>query len=297
MGKLRFVVLLGLVAVLSSSCRSFSTLSESDSLESLSPAIQQKLKSCGSQMTIKQYNELLELSDISNFTDYRDAARRSKEVAEIFSKAKDRRGIFASMYVEITQESVASSSRGAYKDSEMAGALVLGFARRYLGPLHDYLLNKPVIAEWQAYYQLAEDCKASDLRILGSGVNTHLTFDLPNTVDEIQAPGSFEADFLKFGEILIEKKKQSTDLLQAQQNVYAADFFDGFFLGKGVDKIFGAGSASYVGFRAIRAEAWANGQTLQKPLVRKVAQGAIHAAWVARQQILRLVPQSQPPEN
>jgi hypothetical protein len=275
------------------SCRS--TQSELRSEEG--PQVPAKLKTCGSQMTPALYQELLTLSDISDFNDYRDAAPRTKRVAEIFAEAKDRHGIFASMYVEITQESVGSSSRGAYEDSRLAGELVLGFARRYLGPLHDYLLDRPVIKEWQAYYDLARDCKASDLRILGSGVNTHLTFDLPHTVAEIQAPASFEGDFTKFGEILIQKKKASTDLLASQQNVYAADFFDGFFLGKGVDKLFGAGSASYVGFRAIRAEAWHNGRTLQNPALKKIAEASIQSAWIARQQILKLVPNSTAPKN
>jgi hypothetical protein len=254
-----------------------------------------KMQRCGSQMTLEQYQELLVLSDISDFTDYVDAENRTKRIAEIFAAAKDRRGIFASMYVAITQESVGSSHRGAYQDSQLAGALVLGFARRYLGPLHDYLSDKSVINEWQTYFTLAEDCAASDLRILGSGVNTHLTFDLPNTVAAIKAPASFEEDFKKFGDILIQKKQASTDLLAQQQHVYAADFFDGFFLGKGIDQLFGKGAAADVGFRAIRAEAWFNGRNLQDPQLRSATDHAIHAAWLARQGILRLVPASQAP--
>ena len=274
------------------SCRSTKSQLQSEIGAQEVPA---KLKRCGSHMTKEQYQELLSLSNISQFNDFREAAPRTKRVAEIFAEAADRHGIFASMYVEITQESVGSSSRGAYENSELAGALVLGFARRYLGPLHDYLLDRPVIAEWKAYYDLTEQCDASDLRILGSGVNTHLTFDLPHTVDEIKAPASFEGDFNKFGEILIEKKKASTDLLAKQQQVYAADFFDGFFLGKGVDRLFGAGAASYVGFRAIRAEAWFNGRNLQNPTLRGATEAAIHSAWVARQQILRVIPHSRAP--
>ncbi len=283
---------LGALALFSlNACRSTQSQLQSE----IGREVPAKLRTCGSQMTPAQYQELLKLSDISDFYDYRDAAPRTKRVAEVFAEAKDRHGIFASMYVEITQESVGSSSRGAYQDSRLAGELVLVFARRYLGPLHDYLLDRPVIKEWQAYYDLTEDCQASDLRILGSGVNTHLTFDLPHTVDEIKAPASFEADFNKFGEILIQKKKASTDLLASQQNVYAADFFDGFFLGKGVDRLFGAGSAAYVGFRAIRAEAWHNGRTLQNPALRGIAEASIHSAWLARQQILKLVPASKAP--
>ena len=272
-------------------CRS----GQSELRSEIGPQVPAKLKICGSLMTPAQYQELLKLSDISDFHDYHDAAPRTKRVAEVFAEAKDRHGIFASMYVAITQESTASSSRGAYEDSRLAGELVLGFARRYLGPLHDYLLGRPVIKEWQAYYDLARDCNSSDLRILGSGVNTHLTFDLPHTLAEIKAPSSFERDFTQFGEILIQKKKDSTDLLADQQHVYAADFFDGFFLGKAIERIFGPGSASHIAFRAIRAEAWHNGRMLQNPALRSLAEGSIQSAWLARQKILQFVPGSKAP--
>ena len=287
------LVALGISLFCVSGCRTTDSHVRAAKSEAVAMEIPAKLKTCGSQMTLDQYRELLALSDISNFDNYLDAGPRTKRIAEVFAAAKDRRGIFASMYVEITQESVGSSSRGAYQDSRLAGALVLGFARRYLGPLHDYLLDKPVLAEWKTYYDLAQDCDASDLRILGSGVNTHLTFDLPHTVDEIKAPASFEGDFIKFGDILIQRKKASTDLLAAQQHVYASDFFDGFFLGKDTDKIFGTGTASNIGFRSIRAEAWFNGRNLMYPERRALTEAAIHAAWLTRQGILALIPGSR----
>ena len=297
-GHLRILGAIGLCLIGVAGCRatgSHGTFVSSVNLGAQDLQVPAKLKTCSSEMTVDQYRELLALSDISNFDNFLDAAPRTKRIAEVFASAKDRRGIFASMYVEITQESVGSSNRGEYQDSRMAGALVLGFARRYLGPLHDYLMDKPVIPEWQTYYDLAQDCGASDLRILGSGVNTHLTFDLPNTVDEIKAPATFQADFVKFGDILIKQKKASTDLLAAQQHVYASEFFDGFFLGKNIDAIFGAGMASNIGFHAIRAEAWFNGQRLEDTSLRAATEEAIHAAWLARQDILRLIQNSRAP--
>lgn len=260
------------------------------------------LATCGSSMTQAQYEELLTLSDVAMFTDFRDAARRSERVAEIFAEAKDRRGIFASMYVEITKESVGSSVRGEYGDNVKAGELVKRFAERYFEPLHAYLLGgaesidaKPtVVWEWRKYYDLAEDCRTSDLRVLGTGVNNHMTMDLPYALSEIGAPKSFEADFMKFGNILILKKRQSTDLLETQQNVYAAAFFDLFFLGKVIDGLFPKGTAATWGFQLIRAEAWRNGMSLQVPALQGATWLGIRSAWTSRQGVLALMPHSDP---
>lgn len=260
---------------------------------------------CGSKMTQSQYEELLDLSDVKTFTDFRDAARRSERIAEVFAEAKDRRGIFASMYVEITKESVGSSVRGEYGDNVKAGELVKRFADRYFEPLHGYLLNgaegalaagkkHPVNWEWQKYYDLAEDCRTSDLRLLGTGVNNHMTMDLPYALSEIGAPKSFEADFMKFGNILILKKRESTNLLVTQQNVYAAAFFDLFFVGKAIDGHFPKGTAATWGFQLIRAEAWRNGMSLQIRALEQATWVGIRAAWGARQGLLALMPHSNP---
>jgi hypothetical protein len=287
-----------LIAAFHASCSTLQTPTKlSEDALSEQARVANKLNKCGSKMTVAHYQELLRLTDNGTFLSYELAAPRSRRIAEIFAEAKDRRGIFASMYVEITDESVGSSSRGEYQDVARSKALVYRFAQRYFGPLHDYLLDKPLIKEWDAYYKLAEDCGSSDLRVLGTGVNTHMTFDLPYTLWEIGAPPSFEADFVKFGEILIERKQASTDLLRKQQNVYAAEFFDGYWLGTTVNQAFGEGLSAKIGFRAIRAEAWHNGQVLSDPKTQKWGADSINAAWNVRQGVLRAVKNSQPPKT
>jgi Family of unknown function (DUF5995) len=256
------------------------------------------LGSCGAKTSQKQYQELLSLSDIKTFNNYKEAEYRSYRIAELFAEAKDRRGIFASMYVEITKESVGSSARGEYQNSQKATELVKRFADRYFEPLHAYLLSGAKIpqsstkidSKWQEYYRLAEDCNASDLRILGTGVNNHMTYDLPLSVYEIGASPNFKDDFMKFGSILIQKKRQSTNLLISQQNTYAAEFFDLFVFGKAVDVLFPKGTAATWGFQLIRAEAWFNGMNLYQNFA--FTNGSIHAAWTARQALLATMPKS-----
>ena len=269
------------------------------------------LSLCGSRMSQADYKELLEVSDLSSFKDFREAAPRSKKAAEILGNAGDRRGIFASMYVAITQESVGSSDRGEYNDNKKAGELVKRFADRYFEPLHNYLLNGseefagrdgkggkgkkdlyPVVDEWKEYYKLSEDCGASDLRILGTGVNCHMTYDLPYALSEISAPESFRDDFMEFGEILIKKKSESTSLLKSQQMVNATAFFDLFFIGKIIDGFMPKGTAATWGFQLIRAEAWRNGLALQEKGREKSVGSGISEAWSARQTVLLVMPKS-----
>ena len=274
--------------------------SENKASETLSTVQQALLTKCGAKMTFAQYQELLKLSDISTFKDFRDAAPRSERIAEVFHEAGkdpehghgDRRGIFASMYVEITKESVGSTVRGEYDNNEMAGKLVKRFAERYFESLHNYLLGREVIDEWKTYYKLAEDCDTSDLRILGSGVNTHMTFDLPYALAEIESADDFQNDFIEFGEILIKKKRPSTDRLMRQQNVFAASFFDLFLLGKAIDGLTDPGKAATMGFQLIRKEAWFNSRGLLKETRKAFASNSIRAAWMNRQIVLRFMPKS-----
>jgi hypothetical protein len=290
-----------LVSILSvTACKS--SKPENMDSETLSAPIQALLTKCGSKMTSAQYQELLSLSDVSTFKDFREAAFRSARIAEVFHEAGqdpekgigDRRGIFASMYVEITKESVGSTERGEYENNEMAGKLVKRFAERYFEGLHNYLLGQEKVDEWKTYYRLAEECSNSDLRVLGSGVNTHMTFDLPYTLAEINSADNFEADFIKFGEILIQKKRLSTDRLARQQNVFAASFFDLFIFGKAIDGLTEPGSAATMGFQLIRKEAWINSRSLLKETRRAFATQSIRSAWMNRQIILRFMPKSNP---
>ena len=293
-------LLVALVACAPIGCTSRETSSLTEGAEVTPP--NGLLTKCGSKMTLGQYQELLALSDISTFKDYREAAPRSERIAQVFNEAGsepksgkgDRRGIFASMYVEITKESVGSSSRGEYQNNEMAGKLVKRFAERYFESLHNYLLGRPIVDEWKTYYQLAENCDTSDLRVLGSGVNTHMTFDLPYALKEIDSADEFENDFIKFGEILIKKKRLSTNLLISQQNVYAASFFDLFIFGRAIDGLLTPGQAAIMGFQLIRKEAWFNSRGLLKETRRAFAQNSIRSAWVSRQLVLAFMPKSNP---
>jgi hypothetical protein len=268
------------------------------------------LHRCNSELSQAHYQELLRNSDISTFSNYQQAAPRIERIAEIFSEAKDRRGIFSSMYVENTKEAVHSTLRGEYENTQKSAELIKRFAERYFEPLHAYLRNGaensfevhsilyqekfPIGSEWRTYFQLAENCKTTDLRLLGTGINNHMSMDLAYALSEIHAPESFKGDFMKFGNILVNKKSAVADLLIAHHNVYAASFMNLFFVGNIINGFAPAGSATSWAFQLIRREAWHNGQTLQVKGLDQVAKLGIGAAWRSRQLLLSVVPHSNP---
>jgi len=245
---------------------------------------------CGGSLTEEQYQELLDLSDITTFGTYQDAPFRTRRIADVFAEAGDRRGIFASMYVTITDESTRSTLAGEYENQELAEQLVYVFAKRYLDPLHKYLLGVETEAKWGRYFDLAMDCGNSNLYVLGTGVNTHLTYDLPLTLLEIGATDGFEDDFMYFGELLVEKTEESTDLLFEQQGVDASDFFNGFFVGDGIDSIAGEQTTARFIFQYVRGGAWKDFTLLRDYRRGSWIARSLDRRWWARQQLLRLLP-------
>jgi len=120
-------------------------------------SVDQIRQHCDSFLTLEQYQELLELSDLSTFESYLEAPHRTRRVAENFAEAGDCRGIFSSMYVINTNELTRSTTAGKYAHQHLAEQLICGFAKCCLGPLHDVLtgveheLQEP---KWVEYYDL-----------------------------------------------------------------------------------------------------------------------------------------------
>ena len=245
---------------------------------------------CGGYLSEDQYQELLELSDLSTFTVFTEAPARTRRIAEVFAEAGDRRGIFASMYVMITEESVNSTLRGEYEHPHWSALLVYQFASRYMGPLHQYLLgnNDQVDPKWMAYYDLADDCDSDPIRTLGTGVNTHLTYDLPLTNLEIGAGLEFEEDFMKFGDLLVLITKPSTDLLYEQQGVDAWPLFNAYFVGSFVDGMFGQLTMARLVFQHVRGTAWEDFTYIYN-FPESFMADSLNRRWLKRQQILKAV--------
>ena len=249
---------------------------------------------CNGSLTTEQYEELVELSDLSTFESYLEAPNRTRRVAEIFGEAGDRRGIFASMYVATTAESTRSTQAGVYDNQYLAEQLVYGFAKRYLGPLHNYLTGVDRSAQepkWAVYFDLTAECDNSPLYVLATGVNIHLTSDLAWTLIEINATDSFEADFMYFGEILHKKALvESYALIEAQQGFDPSPLFNVFFLGPLLDAILGDGATSLFLFQFVRSGAFTDFQRIRDNPKGSWLYGSVDRRWWFRQLLLQIVP-------
>jgi len=193
--------------------------------------------------------------------------------------------------VTITDESTRSTRAGEYKHQHLAEQLVYGFAKRYLGPLHDILTGverERQEPKWVKYYDLTAECGNSPLYVLGSGVNTHLTFDLPWTLIEINATDSFEDDFMYFGDLLVEKTRESSDLTLEQQGFDPYPFFNGFFVGRWVDFFLGHQTSAHFIFQFVRSGAFTDFQRLRDHQKSSWMYRSADRRWSFRQFILKI---------
>ena len=247
-----------------------------------------------------QHQELLKLSETRILSGIDDAENRVERIADIFSRGHDRRGLAASVALPILRRAgllVQENQSGAQKSftqAELVKKWIVEISHRYLRSLQGHLRGQKISSEWQAFYDLATDCKASDLRILGTGINTFVTLDVPFALAFVRAHQDFENDFLKISSLLLESKKESVAMLRTQHGVSASLFFDGFFGGEGVDVLFGPAAGSRLGATLLWAEAWKHGQLLQSKATEQEAQAGIATSWAARQEILRFVRASNP---
>jgi len=242
--------------------------------------------SCLPELSAQEQQTLILLSDTSTIGDIYDVQYRMSQISEILGESADPRGTFPVVYSVMTDQAVWSVSQGKYDDINMASDLLIEFASRYLANYHAYLVNEPVEHHWIHYFDLAEDCKNSPLRLAASGINSHITIDLAASVEAIGAPKSFKNDFDLYGEVLVEKSDVINEKLLEYYGVDGSEFFSGFFVGEWVDKFLGTGATTEFAFSTVRTQAWINGRLLQHWLTRGATLVAMNVSFHNRELIL-----------
>lgn len=211
-----------------------------------------------------------------------DAEHRIASVAQVFEACADRRGLFATAYLPITQASVAAIDAGVFDDAAWADALVVDFAGRYLDALGQELAGEAPSWAWDRYYGLAADPGVSDVRLVTTGMMAHLLLDLPHTLHAIGSEPRHEADFFAWGDALVAVTPVLLDALVHHYGVDASDLLGGFFWGRGLDHLLGEGTSTTWTFQAVRRKAWTNGRWLQDGGLRWLAETEIWTSfWLA----------------
>lgn len=234
----------------------------------------------------KPSSRLLALADPATVTSPEQLISRLQELERAL--AGDGRVVFPAVYREITRRSLAVLPK--LQDPTTGAALVVAFGRRYLEALSADLRGEEVPPAWRSHFEKATG-RAPSLRGVAAAVNAHLSYDLAEALLAVKATPAFAKDFTLFGE---ELAAGTDDVIRAlaRHQVDADGFFRGYGVGRAVDTLFGEGTTSRLAFQTIRAEAWANGQSLlrctQHPALTRAAMlTAVRARELSLDMILR----------
>ncbi|MBM4376711.1 MAG: hypothetical protein FJ095_16635 [Deltaproteobacteria bacterium] len=203
------------------------------------------------------------LADTSTLEGMADAEARIAELAATFTTCGDRRGVFAVVYRPITRRAVEAVGAGEFEDPAFGERLIVAFAKRYLDAVHASLSGAGSLPAWRRFDELASNEDVGTLRVVATGVASHLLLDLPSALVDAGAAAANRADYDLFGELLVDETPVLVADLAASFGVDAAPLFDGFFLGDWIDGAFGEDVTRTFVFQTIRLKAWRNRWLMQ----------------------------------
>ncbi|MEU5410315.1 DUF5995 family protein [Nocardia asteroides] len=248
---------------------------------------------CGSTLSAGDIAEIARLSDTATIAGdgslarLEDAVARHHRITEILVEHRDLRGLFAIGLDGVEYAAVMPLQRdpAAFADREYAHAISAELLRRFLDNLHAEFTGGVVEPQWAHYFALAQDCGASRARTAMAGYNAHLTVDLTYSVAAVGSTPENAPDYFKIvasiaaaGDVIIERTKA----------VYGADLgplWRFYFVGEGLDQLFGAGVATEQLLIAADLGAntviFTNGLALQDPALAPTVRAEVTALWHA----------------
>lgn len=217
---------------------------------------------CRHAFSDAEKRRLIALSDPEDLTDLYDAHRKVTEIAEVFTSHRDYRGLFAIYYRDTLDSAIPALEDAHYQDMKWAWAASFDFVDRYLTNLHGHLSGGPVAPWWQHHYRMTADCSKSPGRVLTSALNAHLIHDFPRALAKVGTQPRHTADFFAVGDDLIPTTPTIVADIEAVYGYDMSGFFGLYFVGDGLDSVFGDGTTSYVFSQAGRAQSFAYGLAL-----------------------------------
>ncbi|MBB3037763.1 DUF5995 family protein [Hoyosella altamirensis] len=214
-----------------------------------------------------------------------NAVSRHSQIARIFERHGDRRGLFSVGLDAVEEAAVMPLQRSpdAFTDRAWAHDISFDLLERYLANLHGHLTAGPVEPHWAHYFSLASDCNESGARAAMAGYNAHLTVDLAYAVAETGTQSQHVADYYLIVDTIAQ---HGGELIDRTRQVYGADLgplWRFYFVGEGLDLLAGEGVASGMMLRAADAGyntfTLAHGMALQSDATRADAEGRIHELW------------------
>ncbi|WP_373291531.1 DUF5995 family protein [Nocardia camponoti] len=248
---------------------------------------------CGSTLTAADAATIARLSDIStlegdnNLALLEDAVARNHELTELLVAHHDPRGLFAIGLDGVEYAAVMPLQRdpGAFDDPEYAHAISLELLSRFLTNIHGEFTDGPVEPQWQRYFALAMDCDSSRARAAMAGYNAHLTVDLTNSVAAVNSKPHNARDYFTIVAAIAAAGDVIVDRTKAAYQADLGPLWRFYFVGEGLDQLFGKGVATEQLLIAADLGAntviFANGLALQDPALAPTVRTEVWALWTA----------------
>lgn len=210
--------------------------------------------------TEADYQRLLLLTDTQNIQNIAQLQVNMNALTEILQQYKDRLGAFPTVYNEVTKEAFIFLSAYESPEKEMGQQFMLVFAKRYIRNMHAYLLGLPLEKVWQNYFHRSAFTRNTILHLAMSGINAHITYDIPYVLNEINAISGFEDDYKLYTDFIASTYPICAEKLKDIYQVkYAEDAFQLYDLGEEIDDIYGDGFTTNAIIGFLRDESWQNG--------------------------------------
>nr|WP_254189171.1 DUF5995 family protein [Nocardia noduli] len=249
-------------------------------------------RACGSALGRDEIETIIELSDTdvlrgSSMERLERAVDNHRRITEIFVRHRDRRGLFPLGLdaVERTAVMPLQRSSGVFDDPEWAHRISLELLSRFLRNVHAEFTGAPVQAQWARYFELTRQCELPPAQVAMAGYNAHLSVDLSYSVAAVRGTPANAADYFRIVDVIAQ---QGQLIVAETERVYGGNLgplWRFYFLGEGLDAVFGAGVGSGALLRLADAGAnvviFTNGLALQDPVLAPAAAAEIDALWRA----------------
>jgi hypothetical protein len=211
----------------------------------------------------EDYNDLLELSDTSKIYSIDELKHSMNAIVVIFNKYHDRAGAFPTLYNVVTNVAYNTLIHSTSSYATQGRAFMNEFAKHYIRNLHSYLLGKPVEPAWLNYYNRVAANRNSLLHLALSGINAHITYDIPFVLLNIQAEDAFFPDFKEYTDFIAATYPEAAAELETRYGIKNANHvFKMFALGDILDGFEGNGFTTHLVIDVLRTESWNRGMDL-----------------------------------
>lgn len=182
--------------------------------------------------------ELKQLSNPVSLSSVEDLESKLGQIRQIFAQAGDRRGIFASIYHEVSKGALDAINSGKFNNEPKVRKVIEEFGKTYFNGLYGHLVGTPIKPEWSLYYEMAANCEVHPLKTCSTAMNTHIVLDLVDALILANVSHDFYDEYIALGDGLVERIPNVAQSLSDDYNISydeAIGFFRGWLAGKGVN--------------------------------------------------------------